>query len=91
MGKESYNSLKYIFQKFADELRELKYNGFMDNMGAVWPVEFFFSGDWKYLALALGINAANSNYFCLFCNCHENQRADMELNWNNGLNTYGKY
>ncbi|CAG8518447.1 7587_t:CDS:10 [Scutellospora calospora] len=77
----SYNSLNYIYQKFAQKLQELKDNGF--------PVEFFLTGDWKYLALALGFNAANSIYFCLFCNCHESQRADMELNWNNGLNTCG--
>ncbi|RIB02053.1 hypothetical protein C2G38_2228955 [Gigaspora rosea] len=41
----------------------------------------------KELEELKGLNAANSNYFCLFCNCHENEHANMELNWNNGSNT----
>lgn len=37
--------------------------------------EFHLCCDWKFLALSLGINAANSNYFCLFCTCSKNERS----------------
>ena len=30
----------------------------------------FFSGDWKFLALILGLDAANSTYSCLWCSKH---------------------
>ncbi|CAG8822874.1 12658_t:CDS:2, partial [Gigaspora rosea] len=42
--KERYNSLNYVFQKFVQELQELKHNRFVDNMGAIWPIEFFSWG-----------------------------------------------
>ncbi|CAG8765098.1 21924_t:CDS:2 [Cetraspora pellucida] len=90
LNEENYNSLNCVYQKFTQELEELKSIGFVDNLGTVWLIEFFFSGDWKFLALVLELNAANSNYFCLFCNCHENECTNMELNWNNGSNTQGR-
>jgi hypothetical protein len=89
IGKENYESVKTATSFFTYELINLQTNGFMCN-GIIWNVEFFFSGDWKYMAIISGKNAANSNYFCLFCECNKTQRYDMNLIWSNGENKKGK-
>lgn len=33
----------------------------------VFEIEYFFSADWKMMAIILGINNANSTFPCLFC------------------------
>src|SRR5439155_9958213 len=77
IGKESYDSLSTVSTKFSYELEQLKTNGYKDSNNTIWPVELFFSGDWKFVALVLGINATTSNYFCLYCNFHKNERYNM--------------
>jgi hypothetical protein len=74
---------------FTHELIDLQTNGFTHN-GIIWNVEFFFSGDWKYMATISGKNAANSNYFCIFCECNKTHRYNMDLIWLNGENKKGK-
>jgi hypothetical protein len=32
----------------------------------------YFSSDWKFLAICLGMNAANAQYFCPWCDCNKN-------------------
>ena len=78
IGKESYDSLSIVSAKFSHELEQLKINGYKDSNNTIWPIELFFSGDWKFVALVLGINAATSNYFCLYCNCHKDERHNMD-------------
>ncbi|RIA84059.1 hypothetical protein C1645_742608 [Glomus cerebriforme] len=90
LGKESYDSLSTVSAKFSHELEQLKTNGYKDSNNTIWPVELFFSGDWKFVALVLGINAATSNYFCLYCNCHKDERYNMDKVWLNSKNTRGR-
>ena len=37
-----------------------------------YKINWYLSGDLKFLALVLGINAANSYYPCIFCDSHKN-------------------
>lgn len=60
---------------------DLKQNGIIDEDGNHWPIEFFFSGDWKFLYIIMGLNAPNSNYFCLYCECDIKSRHNMNLSW----------
>jgi len=66
---------------FASQLVELKENGIVDNDNIHWPVEFYFSGDWKFTYIIMGLNASNSQYFCLFCECDIKSRYNMDLSW----------
>lgn len=91
IGHESYHYLHQVNKKFIHELNILKTHGFKDKSDFVWPVELYFSGDWKFLALVLGINAPTSNYFCLYCDCYKDERYDMDKVWNNAKNTKGKF
>ena len=74
---------------FALELADLKENGIIDDDDICWPVEFFFSGDWKFTYIIMGLNAPNSEYFCLFCECDIKSRHNMDLSWPPTGNTKG--
>jgi hypothetical protein len=82
--------LSIVLAKFSHELKQLK-NGYKASDNTIWLIELFFSGDWKFVALVLGINAATSNYFCLYCNCHKDERYNMDKMWLNSKNTCGIY
>jgi len=47
----------------------------------LWNFELFFSSDWKFLAICLGFNAANSNYFCPWCKITKNQHGNEQIDW----------
>jgi hypothetical protein len=72
---------------FQDQLFDLKNNGIVDQDGINWPVELFFCGDWKFMYIIMGINAPNSKYFCLYCNCKASLQWDMDKIWDNAENT----
>jgi hypothetical protein len=52
-----------------DELNDLVINGLKDSTGKIWKIKPYFSSDWKFLAIILGFNASNANYFCPWCLC----------------------
>jgi len=41
------------------------------------------------MALVLGIIGPTSNYFCLWCDCHKNERWDTNKSWSNVGNIKG--
>lgn len=45
----------------ASQLAELRNNEIIDH----WLIEFYFSGDWKFMYIIMDQNAPNSEYFCL--------------------------
>src|SRR6185436_6680062 len=62
-GTENYETLKFILNPFLEELHSFKDNGLEVNR-ILWKFELYFSSDWKFLAICLGLNSANSKYFC---------------------------
>ncbi|CAB4439636.1 unnamed protein product [Rhizophagus irregularis] len=59
-GIEKYEILNVVLEPLIIELRKLKEEGFRDNQNREWKVELYFSSDWKFLAICLGLNAANN-------------------------------
>ncbi|RHZ85686.1 hypothetical protein Glove_62g41 [Diversispora epigaea] len=51
------------------------------HQGREWKIELYFSSDWKFLAICLGLNAANSKYFCPWCEISKEQQGDLSLEW----------
>lgn len=49
--------------------------------GESYELEFCLGGDWKFLALVCGLNAANSDYSCIWCKCPSVNRWDMTKVW----------
>ncbi|POG53961.1 hypothetical protein GLOIN_2v1792135 [Rhizophagus irregularis DAOM 181602=DAOM 197198] len=89
IGKEQYEKLSIAVSKFSNELDSLKSAGFIDQDNITWSIEFYFSGDWKFMALVKGLKAANSKYFCLFCECPKDLRGNLNLQWNISENKKG--
>ncbi|GET61508.1 hypothetical protein GLOIN_2v1474533 [Rhizophagus irregularis DAOM 181602=DAOM 197198] len=73
LGAETYESLKNVLVPLISDLCNLKKNGFNQIDGNHWPVELYFSSDWKFLAICLGIKAANAQYFCPWCDCRKDE------------------
>ena len=63
-----------------EDLWFLKENGLQIGT-TYWNFEFYFSADLKFLAICLGLNAANSTYFCPWCNVNKNQYEDTQADW----------
>ncbi|CAG8839781.1 202_t:CDS:1, partial [Cetraspora pellucida] len=63
-GIENYEILKVCLAPLIQDLVTLKANGIIDTFGKHWKIELYFSSDWKFLAISLGFNAANSTFFC---------------------------
>ncbi|CAG8503837.1 608_t:CDS:2 [Scutellospora calospora] len=68
-GSENYDMLKKVLQPISDELYNLTTNRLIDSNSINWKVKFHFSSDWKFMAIILGFNTLNSNYFCPWCLC----------------------
>ncbi|PKC54671.1 hypothetical protein RhiirA1_476867 [Rhizophagus irregularis] len=89
VGKEKYETLAKVGHLFKLQLLDLQENGIYVN-GVHWPIEFFLSSDWKFMYNVMGLNAPNSKYFCLYCECESNIRWDMNLKWPINKNTQSK-
>ena len=45
----------------------------------VYTVEQFLGGDWKFLALVCGLDAANADHACIWCKCPKSKCWNMCL------------
>ncbi|CAG8682466.1 841_t:CDS:2 [Funneliformis mosseae] len=79
-GTENYNTLKFILDPLCNELRSLKKFG-LKISGILWKFELYFNADWKFLAICLGLNSANSKYFCPWYLCSKDQNGDLNKDW----------
>ncbi|GBC46246.2 hypothetical protein GLOIN_2v1788738 [Rhizophagus irregularis DAOM 181602=DAOM 197198] len=59
---EKYDTLKFMLSLFINELKSFKENG-LEVSGILWKFELYFSSDWKFLAICLGLNGLTANYF----------------------------
>ncbi|PKC55555.1 hypothetical protein RhiirA1_475402 [Rhizophagus irregularis] len=80
IGKEKYETLAKVGNLFKYQLQDLQKNGITIN-DVHWPIELFFSGDWKFMYNIMGLNTPNSKYFCLYCDCEASDRWNMDLHW----------
>src|SRR6266536_1388221 len=60
IDKEKYETLAKVEKIFTLQLEDLKDNGIIDDDDIQWPIEFYFSGDWKFMYIIMGQNAPNS-------------------------------
>ncbi|CAG8857116.1 45413_t:CDS:1, partial [Gigaspora margarita] len=75
-----YESLQLALNSLTKDLEDIKAD-FCDNNGNKWNIKLYFSADWKMLALCLGHKAANSNNFCLWCECRKELNGDFNYDW----------
>ena len=63
---EDYDQLSESLEDIQDEIKQLKSITVDD---VAYTIEFFIGADWKFLALCVGIEAANAKYSCIWCIC----------------------
>ncbi|CAJ0911941.1 7856_t:CDS:2, partial [Entrophospora sp. SA101] len=68
-GIEKYEYLQKALHQLIEELDDIDKNGFIDSIGQKWRITIYFSSDWKFLSICLGINNATANHFCPWCLC----------------------
>ncbi len=79
-GIENYELLEVMMMPFIQELDDLKNYGLKINE-IVWKFELYFSSDWKFLSICLGFNAANSKFFCPWCQISKHDQGNNQTNW----------
>ncbi|CAJ0910258.1 9325_t:CDS:2 [Entrophospora sp. SA101] len=62
--------------------QDIDKNGFIDSDGLKWKTILYFSSDWKFLSICLGINNATAINFCPWCLCSKSDHSKLELEWN---------
>ena len=75
---ESYESLANAMEDIRREVCELKE---IEVDANTYEIVYFLGGDWKFLALATGIDSASSKYSCIWCKCPMTERGDLEMKW----------
>jgi len=79
-GREDYDSLSSVMAPFCHDLQDLKNQGLVIN-NIKWDFQLYFSSDWKFLAICLGFNGANSKNFCPWCTISKSQQGDLSKEW----------
>ena len=75
---ENYESLSESVEDIVSEMKNLDSLKVGDY---TYAIDFFLGADMKFLALAIGIEAANSTYSCVWCKCPSMERYDLRKNW----------
>ena len=75
---ENYVNLKKALEdviKDVERLQQIKVGDMIFN------IEYFMGGDWKFLASITGVDAASSNYACIWCKFSRAERFDPDIEW----------
>ncbi|CAJ0900386.1 7216_t:CDS:2 [Entrophospora sp. SA101] len=80
-GIEKYEYLQKALHQLIEELDDIDKNGFIDSIGQKWRITIYFSSDWKFLSICLGINNATANHFCPWCLCSKFDHSKLEKEW----------
>ena len=46
-----------------------------------YEILYYLGGDWKFLALATGIDSATSRYACIWCKCPMDEHENIDKKW----------
>ena len=65
----------------SDIIAEVEKLNSIDINGVKFRIEYYLGGDWKFLAMATGIDAASSTYACIWCKCPTNLWFDPDKVW----------
>jgi hypothetical protein len=71
--KEDYKTVKECLKEISLSLESLRKKGKVEIEGKEFKLKFFLGGDMKFLRLAMGLNACNSNFSCTWCMTHKDQ------------------
>ena len=84
--EESYGSLQRGLEDIRNEVERLTS---IEVDGITYDLEYYLGGDWKFLAIVMGIDSARSEYACIWCKCSKEERANMDKTWSIRDTTHG--
>ena len=83
---ESYDNLSESLKDLIAEISEIKS---ITCTNGQWDIEFFLGADLKFLAICMGIEAANSTFSCIWCKCPSGERYKQDVVWSVTDTDYG--
>ena len=83
-AEEKYEHLSNALKDIEEEIKSTQS---LTIDGHKFPIKYFFSADKKYLAVCLGLQAANADYACIWCKCPKEQRHNTSKSWKDELRT----
>lgn len=75
---EKYESVKAALEDISGEVERLTLVRVSD---MDFHIKYHLGGDWKFFAMVTGIDAASSEYTCIFNKCKTSERFDTEKEW----------
>ena len=79
-GPENYDSLSTSLKDVIEEITEIHESG-LEIDTTTYAIHFYLGADWKFLAMACGIDAANSTHACVWCTCSKDDRHKLSKEW----------
>ena len=79
-GNEDYNSLSICLRDIINELEDIEKSGIKINQNQ-YSINFYLGGDWKFLAMSCGIDAANCTHSCIWCRCPKEDYSRFDKEW----------
>ena len=76
--QEKYEYLSGAVKDLSNEIQSIQT---ITIDGHQFKIEFFLGADMKYLAICLGLQAANAKYACIWCKCPAAERHDTSKSW----------
>ena len=84
--EENFDSLQ---RGLADVRNEVEQLTSIEVEGITYDLEYYLGGDWKFLAIVMGIDSAKSDYACIWCKCSKEERSNMDKTWSITDTTHG--
>ena len=75
---EHYENMALGLNNLIEEMKHLKC---AEVDGCRFDIEYFLGGDWKFLAMCVGIDSAISEHACVWCKCPISDRCDINKSW----------
>jgi hypothetical protein len=76
---EKYEELKSALEPVFEEINEVISNGTIRVNSTTVRLQCLLGSDLKFMLIVMGMNAAHSNYACLWCDIHKDHRWDMSI------------
>ena len=77
-GSETYETLQDSFGMIFQEINNLIKVGEITINDSKLNLEYFVGGDYKFLLIMMGMKAATSNFACVWCKIHKDNRWEMD-------------
>ena len=76
-----HEKYELLSSALSDICKEIENLSVIEYDGHSIEIEYYLTGDWKFLALVTGLDAANAEHACIWCKCPKADRHKVSLEW----------